>query len=199
MLLATPLADGSTRLEEDVYFTCGTGTTGVYRCIGVGDDVIAVFKALQQQINRFASRVHFAPVTVDGEIGPGTLAAAQAVATYLQGHPEVISIDAPDTVNALSASATDYTSTFSQAGYDLGIPSYDEMMAASGGTPSAPVVTIPAAPPATSSAPTPEPTKAPGQSSNTWLWVGGAVLLAAAAGTVGYVVYKRRQKKQLRA
>ena len=196
MLLATPLADDAPLLVEGEHFTCEKGPTGVYRCTGVRHDVISVFTSLQQQINRFASRAHFDPVTVDGEIGPGTLAAAQAVATYLQGRPEVISIDAPGTVNALSANAEDYTSTFSQAGYDLGIPSYDEMMATSGGTPSAPVVTSPAAAlPTTSSATVPEPTKAPSQSSNTWLWVGGAVLLAAAAGTVGYVVYKRRQRR----
>jgi len=191
MILAMPLADdydykASTDLDEGTHFNCGPGSSGVYRCVGVGDDVIGGFKALQRQINRFASVAGFSPITVDGEPGPGTLAAAQAVISYIQKNPATMTSLAPQSsVNSLCAYATSYVRSFYEAANTLGLPAGE-------GDPASPPASTPDL--TQLPAPAPAPAGAP-KKSNTWLWIGGAFLLAATAGTVGYVVYRRRQRR----
>ena len=52
-------------------------------CYGVGVAMDTYFRSLQSLINLFAKAATFTPITVDGKIGAGTIAAAQRIAHYI--------------------------------------------------------------------------------------------------------------------
>jgi hypothetical protein len=191
MILAMPLADESTPempAESTLYsqgadFTCQAGEAGQY-CSGKNAAVTAAFVNLQNQINLFASTVGFAAISPDGQPGADTLAAAQVVTRFILSKWPDAGASVPDSASDLSAYAVAYSTLFANAASTLGLKA-----AASAG----PATSQPT-PATTDTTPAPGPAEAP-KKSNTWLWIGGVFLLAATAGTVGYVVYRRRQRR----
>lgn len=60
-------------------YTCPTTKT---YCSPTSGAATAIFKQLQAQINRFAVRIGFAPIAVDGQIGNATVLAARKAIIY---------------------------------------------------------------------------------------------------------------------
>ena len=191
MILAMPLADDSTPempAESTLYsvgadFACHAGESGQY-CYGKNAAVTAAFVNLQTTINLFASTVGFSPISPDGQPGGDTLSAAQVVTRFILSKWPDAGASVPDNASNLSTYAVAYSTLFANAASALGLKAAASVGPAALQPDTTTTDTTPAPAPAVAS-----------QKSNTWLWIGGAFLLVATATTVGYVVYRRRQRR----
>ena len=67
-------------------YKCGA-TLAPTVCYGVGSQTDALFRSIQTLINYFAPVAGFAVLTIDGKLGPATVAAAQAAARQMLQNP----------------------------------------------------------------------------------------------------------------
>ena len=99
---------------EGTDFTCANGV-----CVPAlaSVNVLADFSTLQGQLNRLLVASGMAPLTVDGQLGPSTLAAAQQMISHYG-----IQIAVPQTVDQLAAQTQLYAAEFESTGTINNLP-----------------------------------------------------------------------------
>lgn len=151
---------------EGTDFTCANGV-----CVPAlaSVNVLTDFSTLQGQLNRLLVASGMAPLTVDGQLGPSTLAAAQQMISHYG-----IQIAVPQTVDQLAAQTQLYAAEFESTGTINNLP----QPTTSTSTAAAPYSIIQTG------------TVSPTFWSSMWPWAIGGVVVAAAGG--GAFVYYRR-------
>ncbi len=163
-------------------FKCGTADApGI--CYAVGPKTQNLFLGLQAAANRFAPRVGFAPLFVDGKIGDLTVKALQKIAMAMLADPMTAAVGVgltplASTKESIAAAASSIT-TLLRNGYSiLQLPPVDAPTVQTTSPVPAPSTTLPAPPPTAGSG-------------LPWKWIaGGAAVLA-----VGYFAFVRKPHK----
>lgn len=163
-------------LFPGVDFNCIADGDGKLLCYGVGADPDDDFRQLQMQINRYASALGFAPLSVDGKIGESTRAALRLPAAVLRarGATQQFIVDAANGMIAAPDIATnvrDFIVMLAAAAPAAGSSSAGAIVASNG--------TLP-----TVSAPT-------GAGRSKLIKVGLAVAGLAALGVGGWFAWRR--------